>query len=416
MTSCVRTIFFLTQEQNEERFFNLIMKKRNFTSVSYKGASSFRHPCTFPLINLEFLTDSKELKEPQDLSLLPSPFLLEAPRVSFVPSRASTFYFPVFSTKNSINTKTSSAIDYSYIPFSPPDFPDSKSKEVLLRPDYDQILRFSEQPPYNPTEFELFPAPKNLPLKLFSPLKWLAIPFYPACNEYDQEETLDSLKKLPPISNGVHIGFSGLFNLEIIAIRKPKKVFICDVSYLEFEYYSILQKSFLEASNPCDFVSLFSHYMNKSRLLKGLTVETYIGKFPNKSSFGDYLQKTLERDVSWLSDDEFSYIQNLFRNKNIIFLPLNAADNTDNFQILSRYLTEEGLKLDTYYTSNIFYWIKSKEGKENFRKNMETLTNDHSIIIDAQRPQLMKLEVKAHKNSLHQRCFYKREIIEKLII
>lgn len=231
---------------------------------------------------------------------------------------------------------------------------------------------------YNPEDFGLNSLPVDLHLKtLPKPDPNLEI-FYMS-NERYQALTIANLSSLPYLENGAHIGFSTLFNFDIIVCRDSKIAFLCDISEKVFKYFKIIQDAILEARNREEFVDIILEKLNRSDLLKA--------ESKMKDTFAKivmHFTNELERPGSWLSTDKgFNKIKSMYEHKMIFHICLDASDQEGNLKSLSDWLKSKGYEPDTLYLSNIFEVLSFVDKKEAFIKNFENFINENLIVIDS---------------------------------
>lgn len=268
-----------------------------------------------------------------------------------------------------------------------------KSPSPDLAPDLDLIQRSKDQSmKFNPSDFDLPALPDDLKLDLdppyFSPKRGL---FF-TTNEDNQEETFEKLSSTPLIRNGAYLGFSTWINFSFIALRKPQIAFICDLDVKAFEYFRIIKKCVEIAPNPFMFIQFFFKELDQSGLLQirinengrreHHNVYTKKLEIDDSPTIFEYFLNELTNPNSWLADQtKYDFIKSLYRDKKIFHLSLNAADNRGNFEILSKWLQEKNLILDTLYVSNIGSWIQNEEGKRQFSENKEKIITKSTIVI-----------------------------------
>lgn len=255
---------------------------------------------------------------------------------------------------------------------------------------------------FDPIQFDLPLLPPDLHLKNLQYLKDLKNIYY-FSNECGQKETLEKLKSFPSISQGAYIGFSGLFNFDVIVARKPEIAFICDISPIVLKFFSIVRMCVLKATDRKEFIDILLENLEKRGMFDDSIKDYLPADVPKKDALRTYFINQLENENSWLySDESFMIIKRLYENNKLYHLALNAIDTQDNFRILSNWFAANGYKLDTLYISNIFDWIKKSDSKQSdFVKNMFSIKTKETIIIDARKP--LKCDG-SKKHSLHQRC------------
>lgn len=243
---------------------------------------------------------------------------------------------------------------------------------------------------YMPQDYGLYPLPKDLIFNnLFGPDEKSGVIFFYS-NERGRSKTYEILKSQPHIDNGALVGFSTVFNLDIIALRNPKVAFICDLSGEVFNYDRMIQEAALEATDRFKFVEILLQklalrgHLGKEKYHGYVTRDMKMASLVSLPYLEKYYKSELKRENSWLSSDEgYQIVRNLFLSRNVHFLPLNATDMDGNFMILSKWLKNHGYQLDTLYLSDVHKWIHKPERKLIFDSNIDLLVAKDTITIDA---------------------------------
>ncbi len=201
-------------------------------------------------------------------------------------------------------------------------------------------------------------------------------PPYVLCNEQNQEETVQALKR-KGIRKGNHFGFSAWFNYDIMAAVESSKGVICDVNPRMIEFYHIFEETIRASANRQEFVALLQIALNP---------EKKPGYFDNGFLF--MLPEALDRSGSWLSTDEgFTHIKTMHEEGRVEYHELNAAEKQPSvFEQIKKELDT----IQTFYASNIFEWLQndSKEVHESFKRNMRVMIKPQTQYIDAFYPHM----------------------------
>jgi len=181
-------------------------------------------------------------------------------------------------------------------------------------------------------------------------------PIWMLTNEQGREEALRQLSSYPlPDTKAVHIGFSGMINLDIIAERRSGYAIIGDVNDNVLKYYDIIRQTVQSQR--------FNALLGEQRRIK--FVQLLIEAFKNEGMFDldqevhksqrmQQIHDLLTDSVSWLSSDKnFEYICNMFKENRIKILPLDVHDR-QKFIMIGNWLKRNDLHIDTIYTSNIY--------------------------------------------------------------
>ena len=189
-----------------------------------------------------------------------------------------------------------------------------------------------------------------------------------------------------------------MINLDIIALRHSSYAIVGDVNENVLKYFEIIGQliedqslkgiTLIEARKK--FVELFIKGLNKEgffSLDRESSVEIRIKE----------LRELLTDGISWLSSDEsFSYVQSMFKNKRIIFLPLDVRDEV-KFKIIVDWLKHNDLHVDTFYTSNIYRFLNDPpnnlftlfgglrlargESTDRYRNNLQSVVNPQTFLV-----------------------------------
>lgn len=172
------------------------------------------------------------------------------------------------------------------------------------------------------------------------------------------ENRQEMIQALPVVdgqqNKSVHVGFSGMINLDIMAKQQSAYGVIGDVNENMLRYYQMIK-----------------HVLNDPQLT-GLSLfearhrfcELLIQAFDQQQMFSldtgairmervTQLRELLKDETSWLGTDKgFEYIRGMFKEGRISVIPLDIRD-TAKFSAIAGWLKKRGLRVDTIYTSNI---------------------------------------------------------------
>lgn len=192
---------------------------------------------------------------------------------------------------------------------------------------------------------------------------------YLGTNETGLENTFTQLSTFPQIVESCHVGFSSWHNFDIAAQRRSSRVIICDINPENALFLHETLRILRNSRSPQDFIVQMIAYVDGNEFVtdgKGIilteNVERSIRFSPNISSdplyreasgIQDELQIELRRSTSWVSDvQRFIHIRNLALKDKIALLTENICA-TQTFSTIAKLLTENGIQIDTVYTSNI---------------------------------------------------------------
>ena len=188
-------------------------------------------------------------------------------------------------------------------------------------------------------------------------------PPYIYCNEFGQNESIEDLKLLPSLKNGVHIGWSIEMNYKIILAREPKLAILCDINKNVLNFFNHFQACILKSNNSQDFFQTLKESL-KIFLKKNRLIET-----------------TKQKYESWIiSESNYQLLKTMYEEGRICHLALDVTDKEGRFAILAQWLADNNYLLDTIYLSNIASWLKETTTFEN---NLKLLFSPQTIRIEA---------------------------------
>jgi len=209
----------------------------------------------------------------------------------------------------------------------------------------------------------------------------------------NKDGILAELNELPGKGSGVHFGVGGMFNLDIVAMRRSRFAIIGDISERAQKTYRAIREAILDEQMTDENLPLEEK--------RKKFVDVLISKLKENGAFiGDRaiapdlkvllaLKKSLEDPLSWLSSDEaLLHIQKMFEEERFVFINLNVFDSV-SFQKIGQWMKGEGLHLDTVYTSNMNGFIERgflkrmpESTKETLEKNMAHMADSQTYIIE----------------------------------
>lgn len=205
-------------------------------------------------------------------------------------------------------------------------------------------------------------------------------------NEMDQANTLMQLRTAP-VSGNTLLGVSGMFLLNVVALRgssdRPiENVVVLDRSQRVEHFWKEMQPIVAESPTRREVIDKLKALMQREgqRYLSG-------GKLPwNKlvDIEKDLLFWEIACGDSWLASDEsFAKIQALFQRNCFIFKRLDLADR-EAIHSLCEIFRERKITLDTIYISNVLELLSAEEIRP-YVENLEELTAQETYVIHTSR-------------------------------
>jgi hypothetical protein len=180
---------------------------------------------------------------------------------------------------------------------------------------------------------------------------------------------IEQLKDRCEPGEGMHFGFSGWLNFDIIAATKPKGAIICDINPRMIAFYKLFGEILLKSSDRHEFVQILR-----------IKLDERIDYFENGWLF--QLESETERPEGWLfSEEKFNFLKELHKDGKIQFNMMDAVDGLEVYEALSK----KSGPFTTVYGSNIYEWLMNgaRGSKQSFKSNMRSLLSADTLYVDA---------------------------------
>lgn len=225
--------------------------------------------------------------------------------------------------------------------------------------------------------------------------KGSVIGVYIGTNETGLGDVRKILLGTPKVNGGCHIGFSGMHNFDIMAMRKSEYGIICDFNPDNKRFLNLLVDltkispnresfvkkliAFIKENEKVASKELFqSPSLPRSSITFSLNVDSMLD--PDQEVAGE-----LYREGSWLSTDEgFATIKEMALKDKIIAITQDIR-STENFKAIAKTLRDNSLEIDTLYTSNIFEYMETGADKESFLGTVKALRQQDTMVIQVKK-------------------------------
>ncbi len=210
-------------------------------------------------------------------------------------------------------------------------------------------------------------------------------------NEIGTQKAYKTLSQVKASKNSCHIGVSGWYNLDVIAIRRTERGIIFDSNPEVALFFDHTFQCIIDSADRETFIRQM-----KTRVFDFDYNRSYLSKVPLKHTLRyapnikyDVVLPENEIDLhaqlseGWLANEEcYQFIRHLVLKNKIVVL---TADITHYhvFQRIHHFLENNGICLDTMYISNVHGYI-SKENQHAFLKTISCLSDEKTLIIDAE--------------------------------
>lgn len=199
---------------------------------------------------------------------------------------------------------------------------------------------------------------------------------YLTTNECGLVEVKRRLTEKPQVAGSCHIGFSGMHNFDIMAIRRSAWGLICDFNPDNKVFIEKTVQILRDSQSRAEFVK----EMTKAATAKNhiqFSVNVNNPSFPEEEIRGE-----LTREGSWLANDEsFSYIRGLALQDRIASINLDIRD-TATCKKIAAVFQDNAIQLDTLYLSNICNYMAKEGEKKAFALSVHALMKPETDVIN----------------------------------
>lgn len=214
-------------------------------------------------------------------------------------------------------------------------------------------------------------------------------------NEAGVRQTAAILQNYPRVVGGVHIGFSGWHNFDIMANRKSARGVICDFNPENALFLHQILDLVRECVTKEEFVKKATKYVRKhvnavifqdtsdlSLCVQFILNVSNEPEYKNLVRTEEEVAVELKRETSWLYNDErYAHIRQLALQDKIALITEDICESA-TFARLGQTLQDNSQQVDTVYLSNISMYVDDKA--DEFVKTIEYLTKDKTtLVIDA---------------------------------
>ena len=263
-------------------------------------------------------------------------------------------------------------------------------------------------------ELEIFDNPE-IPI---DPLSYI----YLFTNEFNLDSSAQFLTETPKVPNGCHVGFSGMHNFDIMALRKSTYGLICDHNKNSTDVMKDVLKILRISTTREEFIENLH-----AVLTVAIRQENSIFR---KIQHNQALLTESFNPNSWLSNDEsFHHIRTLALEEKICIITQDGR-NSKTFEEISQKLREKKTPIDTLYLSNIGNYILDNEQTDRplFQATVKALVDESTISINCPLPpftaspywppeQRRALYLRhIHQRSLYQCVFKGQTLFENLFM
>lgn len=268
------------------------------------------------------------------------------------------------------------------------------SDTILVSP---SVLRYGTglkvtQPkaPVTETRSELFHALNRRSFR-YDPSFFHGHPFL-LTTETGHPGIFQAIDKVAEDEESHYLGFAFEFNYNLLARRKFKKAYICDIAPCMAHLYGWVQDAVMRTDSRKEFMAQFQEelFVHHDRY------------FPELDMVSDkmliaYLQDVFTHyatyDYSWLRDDaSYSRVRALYQNGQIVHFKLNLAQDTGTITALAQEASRLGRVFGVLYITNIAEWVRFKDNDnyDTMIQSLELLLSKQTLLVDSKRAKPFK--------------------------
>jgi len=198
----------------------------------------------------------------------------------------------------------------------------------------------------------------------------------------NESRTLTTLNRLK-VNQGVHVGFSGWFNFDVMAKKQSDYAVLCDfnVNVQHFLRASLhyLRKSKTRHEFACN---MRAYLLDQDEKLDFVDPIIHVDRVQSKYiKMADAVNLELVKRDSWLgSDTAYAHVKNMAEKGRIAVITANVQDS-ELFAAIRRVFDEQRQKITSLYVSNILPYCKGPHERERFYTTIETLSCPETELI-----------------------------------
>lgn len=227
---------------------------------------------------------------------------------------------------------------------------------------------------------------------------------YLTTNEERADKIYQRCLSEPKVDNACHIGFSGWYNLNIMALRGSTRAIICDFNpenglFFDFTLKYLLcsqtRKEFLEKIKV--YIKAYGYNTNPKLTPDQLKHSVTISPSFFCMSPLEEIESYMTSEHGWLHTEErFQHIRNLAVAGKIAAVTLDIR-NVEKFKKIKNLLQDNtNVNIDTVYISNIYAYIFGDD-RALFLQTINMLCASNTLLIDAAKDEKCKLTQRAHR-------------------
>ncbi|MDF1828045.1 MAG: hypothetical protein P1U39_07170 [Legionellaceae bacterium] len=214
-------------------------------------------------------------------------------------------------------------------------------------------------------------------------------------NEVESQGVYETLSQNRASKQSCHIGVSGWYNLDVIALRRSERGILFDSNPEVALFFDHTFRCILDSENREAFIRNMKISINKWNFDTTINLPKELLKYtlriaPNFSEACDVdLSPEYEIDVhgknykGWLATEErYTFIRNLVLHNKIVTITEDIT-NTAAFKEIHNLLENNAIEIDTLYVSNVHHYING-EKKSDFLQTVSYLSNEKTLLIDSE--------------------------------
>lgn len=194
-------------------------------------------------------------------------------------------------------------------------------------------------------------------------------------NESGVQDVASKLSEMKKKVKAVHVGFSGLYNFDLIVHRHSSYGLICDINPDNKRFVDHTLEVVKECDTRSEFMQKILPYIQENQ-------KAFSHFSPTRSFSSLSLEEKVSREGGWLSsDDSYAYIRGLAKAGKIVAITEDIT-KSETFERVAEVYRQHEIEIDTLYLSNICEFIALKPLEVAFSKTVRYLASPDTIVIN----------------------------------
>lgn len=194
--------------------------------------------------------------------------------------------------------------------------------------------------------------------------------------------TLTTLYRLK-VNGGVHAGFSGWFNFDIMAKKKSSYAVLCDFN-VNVQHFMRASLHYLrKCKTRHEFAgNMIEYAIDQDKKIKFVDPAIYVdGEGRKYIKMASAINLELEKHSGWLgSDAAYAHVKRMAEEGRVAVITANAQDS-ELFTAIRKIFDEQGEQITSLYVTNILPYCNGREERKGFYTTIEKLSCPETELI-----------------------------------